>query len=114
MDGKAKQYTRGRVQDTVASGEGTGQGSGVDDVWEDLYSGTVDGNDVWTEGGRVRSNLGNGGKWEIHLRAALPVSRNKYWLLWGTSIPVIKRPRICRQHYESDADISTQVPFERT
>ena len=49
-DGKAKQNTRGSVQETVPSGECAGEDSGIDDVWEDMDPSTVDGNDVRTKG----------------------------------------------------------------
>ena len=49
-DGKTKQDARSRIQVTVTGGEGTGEDTGVDDVWEDLDSSAIDGKDVWTEG----------------------------------------------------------------
>ena len=49
-DGKTEQDTRGRVQETIPGGEGTGEDRSVNDVWEDLDSCTIDGNDVWAEG----------------------------------------------------------------
>jgi len=51
-DGKAEQDTRGRVQETVAGREGTGEDCGIDDMWEDLDSSTIYGDDVWTGGRR--------------------------------------------------------------
>ena len=47
---KTVQDTGGRVQETVTSRKGTGEHGGVDDMWEDLDPGAVDGDDVWAEG----------------------------------------------------------------
>lgn len=55
-DGKSEQDTRGSVQVTVAGGEGTGEDSGIDDVWEDLDSSSVNGDDIWTGETMVRSS----------------------------------------------------------
>ena len=49
-DRKIEQDTRGRMQATVSGKEGAGKHNGVNDMWEDLDSGTIDGDDVWTEG----------------------------------------------------------------
>ena len=49
-DRKTVQDTRGRVQETVTGRKGTGENGGVDDMGEDMDSGTVDGDDVWAEG----------------------------------------------------------------
>ena len=49
-DRKIEQDTRRRMQATVSGKEGAGEHNGINNMWENLDSGTIDGNDVWTEG----------------------------------------------------------------
>jgi hypothetical protein len=73
-NGKAKQDARRSIQTTIACGEGAGEDSGVDDVWEDFNPSVIDCNDIWAEGGWPE--VGEGRREISHLWAALPVFRN--------------------------------------
>jgi hypothetical protein len=51
-NGKTEKDTGGRVQIATSCGKGTGDDGSVNEMREDLDSGAVDGNDIWTKGGR--------------------------------------------------------------
>ena len=64
------------------------------------------------EGGKAQDGVGKTGS--FHLWAAFPVARNKSGSVYGTSIPVIRTPRICEKDNVSGEPTDTLIGWERT